>query len=230
MFVSLCALFVALGGTSYAVSRLPKNSVGTKQIKSNAITSSKVKDGSLLSKDFKAGQLPAGAPGPQGAQGPRGDAGPAGADGATGSALLTGAITTALPQPPAGTTYFRRVPVNSVEADSGAVSASAAQSLTPARTLRISSLAVRANNDLPVGGTVGVTVLVTAPDGANSTLSCEVVGGAGASDQTCASSGSATAQPGSLVYVLMAIGRSLGGPSTVNPEGVRWGFSLEPAS
>ena len=33
LVVSLIALAVALGGTGYAVTQLPKNSVGTKQIK-----------------------------------------------------------------------------------------------------------------------------------------------------------------------------------------------------
>ena len=64
------ALIVALGGTSYAAITLPRNSVGSKQIKKravtnsklrpNAVTTSKVKDGSLRAKDFKAGDLPAG--------------------------------------------------------------------------------------------------------------------------------------------------------------------------
>jgi hypothetical protein len=56
--IALLALFVALGGTSYAATRLPRNSVGTKQIKKNAVTTRKVKDSSLLLKDFAAGQLP----------------------------------------------------------------------------------------------------------------------------------------------------------------------------
>ena len=55
------ALFVALGGASYAAIKIPKNSVGAAQIKKNAVTSAKVKDRSLLAKDFKAGQIPAGA-------------------------------------------------------------------------------------------------------------------------------------------------------------------------
>jgi hypothetical protein len=76
--VGLLALFVALGGTSYAAVQLPRNSVGTKQLKNGAVTASKVKDGSLRSEDFKAGQLPRGAPGP------KGDSGPIGATGATG--------------------------------------------------------------------------------------------------------------------------------------------------
>ena len=80
--VAYLALFVALGGTSYAAIRLPANSVGTKQVTKNAIVSSKVRNGSLLRQDFKAGQLPTGS----GAQGAAGPAGATGATGATGSA------------------------------------------------------------------------------------------------------------------------------------------------
>ena len=81
LVVSLIALAVALGGTGYAVTKLPKNSVGTAQIKKDAVTGAKVKAGSLEASDFKAGQLPAGTPGAAGATGP---AGPTGATGATG--------------------------------------------------------------------------------------------------------------------------------------------------
>ena len=99
MVVAILALMVALGGTSYAAIKLPKNSVGTKQIKKRAVTgakirknaveSSKVKDSSLMKKDFAPGQLPAGPQGPA-AEGPRGPAaegprGPAGKDGLAGT-------------------------------------------------------------------------------------------------------------------------------------------------
>ena len=79
--VAYLALFIALGGSSYAALRLPRNSVGPKQIRSNAVTSPKVKNGSLLSRDFAAGQLPSGAQGPRGdtgSQGQKGDTGPRG--------------------------------------------------------------------------------------------------------------------------------------------------------
>ncbi len=103
------AVFMALGGIGWAATKLPKNSVGTKQIKKNAVKSAKVKNGSLLSKDFKAGQIPSGARGPEGATGtpgktgapgeigPQGDPGssgqpgPKGATGATGAKGATGA-------------------------------------------------------------------------------------------------------------------------------------------
>ena len=48
LVVSCLALAVALGGTGYAITSLPKNSVGANQIKKSAVTSAKVKDGSLV--------------------------------------------------------------------------------------------------------------------------------------------------------------------------------------
>jgi hypothetical protein len=70
--VGYLALFVALGGTSYAASQLPKNSVGSRQIKANAVTSPKVKNGSLSSKDFSKSAKAA----LTGATGAKGDPGP----------------------------------------------------------------------------------------------------------------------------------------------------------
>jgi hypothetical protein len=45
--VSIVALIVALGGTSYAAFTLPANTVGTRQLKSGAVTTSKIKDGAV---------------------------------------------------------------------------------------------------------------------------------------------------------------------------------------
>ena len=42
--VATLALFIALGGASYAALKLPKNSVGPKQLKKNAVTTPKIKD------------------------------------------------------------------------------------------------------------------------------------------------------------------------------------------
>lgn len=78
--VASLALFVALGGISYAAIALPKNSVGPKQLKANAVTGAKVKDGSLSKADFAPGDLPAGANGAAGPKGDTGAAGPKGAD------------------------------------------------------------------------------------------------------------------------------------------------------
>ena len=81
--IALLALFIALGGTSYAVTALPKNSVGTQQLKKNAVTGVKVKNGSLSSADFAAGTL---LKGDTGASGATGATGPQGATGAAGPA------------------------------------------------------------------------------------------------------------------------------------------------
>src|SRR3954468_24938372 len=85
LVVSVIALSVALGGTSYAAIVLPANSVGKKQIKKNAVTTAKVKNGSLRSADFGAGQLPTGATGATGAQGAKGDKGDRGEKGDKGA-------------------------------------------------------------------------------------------------------------------------------------------------
>lgn len=80
--VSSLALFIALGGTSYAVAKLPKNSVGEPQLRSGAVTSPKIKDGSITPGDLAAGTAITGPRGPRGEQGPRGADGANGADGA----------------------------------------------------------------------------------------------------------------------------------------------------
>ncbi len=80
----MIAVVIALGGTSYAISQLPKNSVGGKQLKKNAVTTAKVKNRSLLAKDFKSGQLPKGT---TGVTGPSGPTGVTGNTGTAGSAL-----------------------------------------------------------------------------------------------------------------------------------------------
>jgi hypothetical protein len=80
--IACIALVFALAGTGYAtVLQVPRNSVGTAQLKNSAVTTAKVKNRSLLRADFAAGQLPAG---------PRGPAGPAGATGPAGPAGLSG--------------------------------------------------------------------------------------------------------------------------------------------
>ncbi len=102
--VATLALFIALGGASYAAIQIPKNSVGTKQLKKNAVTSKKVKNRSLLAVDFRRGQLPRGATGPAGLPGTDGAVGSAGPVGATGAPGPTGAAGVTGPIGPAGVT------------------------------------------------------------------------------------------------------------------------------
>jgi hypothetical protein len=70
--VAYLALFIALGGTSYAAIKLPRNSVGSKQLRANAVTSGKVKNGTLRTNDFSASALRRGTRGPTGPPGPAG--------------------------------------------------------------------------------------------------------------------------------------------------------------
>jgi hypothetical protein len=90
--VATLALFLALcGGAAFAASRLPKNSVGSAQLKKGAVTGAKVKKHSLLASSFKAGQAPKGPAGPRGAQGEQGKPGPAGSPWTAGGTLPSGA-------------------------------------------------------------------------------------------------------------------------------------------
>ena len=58
MIVALIALFVALGGTSYAAVILPADSVGTKQIKNGSVNGAKIKNSSVTGADIAVSTLP----------------------------------------------------------------------------------------------------------------------------------------------------------------------------
>ena len=121
MIFSIAALLVAvlgitpLGQAAYDAV-VPRNSVGTLQLKRNAVTSSKlapntvragqVVNSSLLVEDFKPGQIPQG---PKGDKGDKGDKGPTGPVGISGYevVVLTGTVAansskTLQPRCPAG--------------------------------------------------------------------------------------------------------------------------------
>jgi len=51
------AVFIALGGTSFAISKLPKNSVGKKQLKANAVTTAKIKKSAVTKGKIKNGAV-----------------------------------------------------------------------------------------------------------------------------------------------------------------------------
>jgi hypothetical protein len=78
--LALVALFVAIGGTSYAAFRLPANSVGTRQIKRGAVTLSRISRRARL--DLRGADGPRG---PRGLQGPKGNQGPKGDPGQKGN-------------------------------------------------------------------------------------------------------------------------------------------------
>src|SRR5689334_21573147 len=81
------AVFIALGGSSYAGFKLPKNSVGAREIRSGAVRSSEIKDRSVAPDDLAPSTRAAlvGERGPQGPRGATGSTGPAGAQGPAGA-------------------------------------------------------------------------------------------------------------------------------------------------
>jgi hypothetical protein len=108
LIFSTTALLVAvLGATPLGEAAynqvVPRNSVGTLQLKRNAVTSSKlapntvrtgqIVNASLLADDFKAGQLPAGPKGDKGNKGDKGDRGPAGPVGISGYEIVQASAT-----------------------------------------------------------------------------------------------------------------------------------------
>lgn len=87
--ISMVALFVALSGSAYAVTQLPKNSVGSSQIQAGAVKTSEL--GSYVkSKLRKVGAT--GATGPRGVQGVAGQKGQAGDQGMTGPTGPAGSV------------------------------------------------------------------------------------------------------------------------------------------
>src|SRR4051794_22637094 len=83
------AVFMVLGGGAYAAVKLPKNSVGTAQIKNKAVTKAKLAKGVAVKGDTgsQGAKGDTGAPGPAGAAGAKGDTGDTGATGpSTGAA------------------------------------------------------------------------------------------------------------------------------------------------
>lgn len=74
LLISILALFVALGGTSYAAVKLngkniKSNSVTTKQIRNNSLTGTDVKNGTLRKADLHPDAFATGPPGPKGDRG-----------------------------------------------------------------------------------------------------------------------------------------------------------------
>jgi hypothetical protein len=116
------AVFVALGGSSYAAVQLSKNSVRSQHIapaavtpkklragavtapklregavtarklRDGAITAAKIREGSLSADHFAAGQLPAGPQGEPGRQGPQGEPGAEGPQGERGAPGATDVV------------------------------------------------------------------------------------------------------------------------------------------
>jgi hypothetical protein len=87
--VASLALFIAIGGSSYAAisvtgAQVRDGSLSGRDVHDASLTGKDVRNGSLRRADFAAGQAPAGQPGPVGPQGPKGEPGLAGSVGPAG--------------------------------------------------------------------------------------------------------------------------------------------------
>src|SRR3954453_19480620 len=80
------ALFIALGGTTYAAATLPRNSIGNAQLRGNSVTAAKIRSKAVGSSEIKdrsiqlrdmSNNVRSGLRGAQGVQGPAGPAGAA---------------------------------------------------------------------------------------------------------------------------------------------------------
>jgi len=116
--VSSLALFIVLGGVSYAAVKLPRNSVGALQIKANAVTGGKVKNGSISDKDLAPGTIrrgltgSSGTPGVHGTNGAKGDRGDQGIPGLQGIQGMKGPAGT-------GTDFFGASAAHSSQTTNG---------------------------------------------------------------------------------------------------------------
>lgn len=70
MIVALVALFVAMGGTTYAVTKLPKRSVGSLQLKKGAVRSENIAKGAVTLSKLGKGLTAAAPAGPAGPSAP----------------------------------------------------------------------------------------------------------------------------------------------------------------
>jgi hypothetical protein len=173
--VALLALFVALGGTSYAVSSLPRGSVGSPQLRSGSVTGSKlargavtdakVKQGSLTARAFKRGTLPRGPQGLPGSQGPPGPQGTPGPAGASPASVLLGRVPSSLVPSSGGTSAF----------DPAGDAAGIARGFSPAVPVVLRDLAVFVQSAPGVGHSFTVKLGVSQFGGdANPAISCTI--------------------------------------------------------
>jgi hypothetical protein len=170
------AVFIALGGGSYAAIKLPSNSVGSKQIKKRAVTPAKVHPRTV--RLFKGRKGDKGDPGATGAPGVAGEAGKPGSS--AGSAIFS--RLSALDNG-AGTTYYCPA---SGDNGSGGCPMSAASILisTPNAAMVGRDLLVRLTTAPGVGAARAFTLM---DDGSPTGVTCTVV-----HPQTSCDSGTAT--------------------------------------
>jgi hypothetical protein len=182
--MSTVAVFVALGGSSYAAVKLGTGSVKTSNIAKravkgpkvakNAVSSATVKDGTLLTKDFKKGQVPAGAAGPKGEAGPAGPKGDAGAPGPVGPAtgVAGGDLTGSFPNPKIGAAA-----IDTAKLVDGAVTGpKLGVPLTLSSTLGAPFLSLTGDTDAGAGGSASANGAMLAVTQTGNTTGASVYG------------------------------------------------------
>jgi len=175
--IAIIALVVAAAGGGYAAAKLPKNSVGTAQLRNRSVTSAKVKNHSLLAVDFKPGQLerilptaigpmgPTGARGRRGAQGLAGHSGSDGAPGPVGDSGGQGPIGT---QGPAGLSYGNSIVGAPTSSLTGCGTADLANMvINPTQTSRVW---ISGQARLSATGATGARLIADVRTGSGSTL------------------------------------------------------------
>jgi hypothetical protein len=199
--LALLALFVALGGTSYAAIRLPAHSVGSRELKAKAVTPSKIAPRTArLLRGRRGPEGPRGLPGQPGARGKTGARGKRGPRGYRGAA---GAVGPAGPAGPAGaaassTLMGSWIPESTAGANLGSPvgarqdATSVANGTTDADVAALSSAADAVGRDLAIGlatapGTGNSWAVTLRINGADTPLTCTIAG-----DATSCDSGGAT--------------------------------------
>jgi len=164
--IGLLALFVALGGTSYAAVKLPRNSVGTSQIKNHAVTTSKLSTATVKAlKGAKGDRGAAGATGATGAAGAKGDPGAPATLSAAVSAL-TGASAPAATVPAASVTLQKAGKILVVVTGTFAVTCGGGGACTY-------DVGAKLDGGAPIAGT---TTTVSAGSGGNASRAVAIAG------------------------------------------------------
>jgi hypothetical protein len=185
--VATIALFLGLGGAAYAAIRLPRNSVGTRQLRNGAVTAAKINKRTRSQLRGARGRIgPQGPQGRAGARGQRGQRGPQGPRGAQGPAGRNGEDGTgpafesvSKPATPTAFTGATQVAVVTLGAGSYATSGQVVAKSTAGTIITCV---------LTGGGEASATI----PAGGFETLSLSAVrglGGAGSAAVTCSTSG-----------------------------------------
>jgi hypothetical protein len=85
--MATCAVFIALGGTGYAALTLPRNSVGSKQLRKGSVGTTELRTGAVRSKDIRNRTIRLTDVSRSARQALKGQMGPQGQAGAPGTAL-----------------------------------------------------------------------------------------------------------------------------------------------